>query len=155
MRCMSITAMRGVRGSLLAAGAAGAAGSCAAAAAAVAPRASALRNVSLILRLLAWWSESRAHGELEGRVRLEELGFRVGVDGVDQAEGDVQHRHDEAQLHARGGLQLREVEVLVLQVGLARVEEEQEAQRPGDVDVVLGVEQQELVAPEDVVVPVP
>ena len=44
-----------------------------------------------------------------------------------------------------------EVDVLVFGEGLAGVEEEQQAQRPADVEVVLGVEEHELVAAQGLV----
>src|SRR6185436_10429552 len=75
----------------------------------------------------------------------------LGIPGVDETEGYVQYRHDEPQLPARRGAQLLDLERITLGVGLAGVVEEEEAQRPADVDVVLGVEEHELVAAQGVV----
>src|SRR5687767_9250517 len=149
---MSMTAMRGERISPAAraagrgaagvgAGAAGlAAGSCAVAVTAVkAPAARAAANVLDICCSL----ESSANGELERRPLLE--GVPVRVEGVDQAEGHVQHRHDEAHLRAGGRAELLEVDPLALQVRLAGVEEEHGTQGAPDVEVVLRVEEDELV----------
>src|SRR5688500_15270533 len=135
----SITAILGAR-----VGPPAGAASCATATAtlaAAAPSTSAARDVLVISTPV---SESSTHGELERRARLE--GIAVRVDGVDEAERHVEHGHDEAQLRARGGAQVLEAEALVLQEGLAGVEEEDEPERPADVEVVLGVEQHVLVA---------
>jgi hypothetical protein len=64
---------------------------------------------------------------------------------TDEPKGDVQHGHQEAQLGAGGGAQRPQVDGLVLAVRFAGVEEEDEAERGGQVDVVLGVEEDELV----------
>src|SRR6185369_6041239 len=84
-------------------------------------------------------SEGRAHRELEGPRGLEWI--TAGVPGVDETERHVEHGHDEAQLGAGRGTQLPEVDVRALREGLARVVEEQQAQGPRDVEVVLRVEE--------------
>src|SRR6185436_14010230 len=146
---MSMTAMRGARW------ASGAGAAPWAPAVAAAPRARAARNVDVLIMSSPWKSghlEGGSDRELERALRLE--GVALGVPGVDETERHVQHRHDETQLGAGGRAQLIDRDGLAIGVGLPGVVEEQEAQGAADVDVVLGVEEDELVAAQGAVLDV-
>src|SRR4051812_34408507 len=83
-------------------------------------------------------------GELEALELVARL--RAWIDGVDEADRELEHRQEEPQLHAGGVAQLAEVDVLAVAVGVAAVAEEDEPHRIVDLDDVLAVEDELLVA---------
>src|SRR5262247_2785526 len=92
------------------------------------------------------WDQLEARADTELEVLETVLRQRVEVLGVDEAQRRAEHRQEDPQLHARGGAQVRQVEGLVLAIDVARVGEQQHAERSAEQEMVLQIELGELVA---------
>src|SRR5258706_13736663 len=87
----------------------------------------------LYIKVLLWQSERGAHGKLEAAGWLKRVA--IDVDEVDQAERNVEHRHEGAQLAAAGRPQAEQVEALGGGERLPGVVERQQPDRTEQVEV--------------------